>query len=124
MAGLSKELLIAIAICVPLILWSFGFLVNAGADPVIIFEMMAVQVGALLVGGVIMWRSRGIIIDAVTRVWERMDLTRAWDKAESETSVSKASPDMDPGTNCPHCGSSLSATTKFCRRCGKPVGGD
>jgi ribosomal protein L40E len=74
MGAFSKELWITIAVSAPVILWTLFLAENRGNTIVPAF-----QVAVLIVGGVVIWRMGGQILEAVTKVWERIESTHIWD---------------------------------------------
>jgi hypothetical protein len=142
MGAFSKELWITIAACLPIILWTLSVAQSRGGNIIV----PAFQIVVLLVGGVILWRMGGRILETVTKVWERLNPTHVWDvQASSEPDqlgVNAGKMDLrerQPGDNnavwrastvseerayaidglCVHCGSSMRVNAVFCRHCGK-----
>jgi len=116
----SKELWIAIAVCVPVIAWT-AFIAQERGD---ILLVPLLQVSVLLVGGIVIWRMGERILEAVTRVWEKIDGTRIWDvPQEKRLAELYETPKSDGGAGpvvfCQYCGYSISAHSTFCRHCGK-----
>jgi hypothetical protein len=124
MGAFSKELWITIAVCVPIILWTLSVVQSHGGD----LSITMFQIGVVVVGSIVIWRMGSRILEAVTRVWERIDQTRAWDRTERskdrETSLSveeKVESDRkvdSSGVSCIRCGYSIPATAAFCKHCG------
>jgi ribosomal protein L40E len=142
MGAFSKELWITVAVCLPVILWTLFLAQSRGGN----IEIPAFQIAVLLVGGVVIWRMGGRILETVTKVWERINPTRVWDvQADSESDQLSINPSQmsfrerqygddnagwqgpavseERGNSadglCAHCGSSLRANAVYCRHCGK-----
>ena len=120
MGAFGKELWITIAVAVPFILWAFATAQSRGQSPTV----PAVQTFILIVGGILIWREGGRISEAVTRVWDKIDPTRVWDRQDrpvTEMSTPAATVDNVVGDSsiCPHCGRRLLKSALFCRHCGR-----
>jgi len=123
MGALSKELWLTVAICVPIILWTLSVVQSRGED----LSAPLFQIGVLGIGSIVIWRLGGRILEAITRVWERIDQTRAWDREvvrEPEASVSveeaiMADRKIDSSqVSCNRCGYRIPPTAAFCKHCG------
>ena len=119
MGALSRELLVILIICTPVVLWTFNFVWSNWGD----LRIIMVQVAIVAVGAALVWRLGGSIVEAATRVWERLDLTRAWDKADQETTQQSAEITEAGAVTkaCAHCGHSISVSAQFCRYCGNAI---
>jgi len=124
MGAFSKELWLTLAICVPIILWTLSIVQSRGED----LSAPLFQVGVLVIGGIVIWRLGSRILEAITRVWERIDQTRAWDRVEvvrdPERSISveeaiMADRKVDLAeVSCKRCGYRIPPTAAFCKHCG------
>jgi len=124
MGAFSKELWITIAICVPIIAWTFLVAQSRGVN----LTAPIIQVLTLIIGGVIIWRLGGRIVEAVTRIIERIDPTRIWDRAEQHEPSREAIEFSEARTDtvtaiaevfCQFCGYSIPARAAYCKHCGR-----
>jgi len=120
LGAFSKEFWITVAICIPVILWTLNTVQSRGQD----IRIPALQIATLVVGGLVIWKMGGRIVEAVTRVWERLELTRAWDSGEAAEGISRESVETDDptrhatGAKCVECGKTIAIHAEFCRWCG------
>jgi hypothetical protein len=128
MGAFSKEFWITIAVCVPVILWTAYVAQSRGGE---LFVPMF-QVAILVVGGVVIWRLGGRILEAVTKIieftrtWDRDDRTEAQHEPQYQTeggTLELRQPTSDARVSsdvfCIHCGYGIPANAAFCRHCGK-----
>lgn len=118
MGAFSKTFWITIAASIPFILWALVIAQSRGQG----ITVPAIQFLVLVVGVIFIWREGERILDAVTTVWERVDLTRVWDSVESPSIQSQRqnrAPLDRHNMVCAYCGYEIPSEAVYCRRCGR-----
>jgi hypothetical protein len=89
------------------------------------YTIPAVQIAAIGIGGIVIWRMGGKIVEGLTRIYE--EGTRIWGSASKDPAAygSLQQPmraDSRTASSqlfCVHCGSVIPDYATFCRYCGK-----
>jgi len=89
------------------------------------YTIPTVQIAAIGVGGIVIWRMGGKIVEGLTRIYE--EGTRIWgsagkDPATYESLQLPMRADSRAASShlfCVHCGSAIPDYATFCRYCGK-----
>lgn len=113
MGAFSKEFWVTVTFAIPILLWTYLLIQSRGGSMAVLYFQLAVVV----IGGTVIWRMGGRILEEVTRIWEKLDGTRVWDEPPNTAELANGSSPDD--VNCLHCGERIHGFARFCRTCGK-----
>ena len=110
LGGFSKTFWVTIVLAIVLI----GYMNYTFAS----LSLVLVQLAVLIVGSFLIWRLGGQILDDVTRILQKLDVTRVWDAPQAIRPGRRRT--MAPEVYCVHCGEMIPNYVTYCRHCGQP----